>query len=923
MPKRKTTHTSASGRKKQYPVLSTKLYIPRLRPYVVSRPRLLEKLNKVKERKLALISAPAGFGKTTLLSDWINQAKMPAAWISLDAGDNDIVHFLIYLIASLHQIKIDVGRVTLTMLETPQPPPVEIVLAALINDIASIQKDFALVLDDYHLVTAPPVQKALLFLLEHLPRNMHLVITTRSDPPLPLGRLRSLNQMVELRGTDLCFTTDETSVFFNKKLSLGLSHGEIVMLESRTEGWIAGLQLAALSMQGREDMGDFIKEFKGDNRYIFDYLMEEVLNRQPEHIQSFLIQTSILDRLSGPLCDAVTGQKNSQQILNDLEKADLFIFPLDDERKWFRYHHLFADLLEHRLQQTHGDLLPELRRRAGEWCIQSGMKDQAVNHAIAAGDTEWAARLIEEVAEDIWDRGQQAKLLRWFEALPDELIDSNIQLCILYARALNISGHQEAAEKKLQIAERLLESAKDRITVTSSSVSGPPFKLGRDELKGRIAVILSFVAAYKGDMLRLMQHARQAMESLHEKDLTWRAVAAVALGFVHGWSGDGDLMSARYAFSEAKRVSEISGNSYFYLYASSCLAGIDGLQGRLKQAEETYQYLLNYAEENGLSQTSMAGSILGSWGGILCEWNKLEEGIRLIEKGIKLAALGHDTVLLASNRIQIARASFLTGDFKRAQKVVQEIEKAASEFQIPPWLIHWASALKAEIWLASGDMDAVSRWVKERGLDGDDELTNRREHEHLALARFLIAQDRLDEAEPLLTGLIRSAESGTRVYSLIQMRLLKALTAHKRDDKKAALDELRQALYLGGPGGFIRSFIKEGSQVAELLEIVHEEEKAGPAGKKTEFSQNYIKKLLVAFKADTPPQKVKGLVDPLSEREVEVLTLLAGGLSNQEIARKLFISLNTVRTHTKNINSKLNVHSRTQAAARAKELGLI
>ncbi len=324
-----------------------------------------------------------------------------------------------------------------------------------------------------------------------------------------------------------------------------------------------------------------------------------------------------------------------------------------------------------------------------------------------------------------------------------------------------------------------------------------------------------------------------------------------------------------------------------------------------------------------MSQTSMAGSIFGSWGGILCEWNRLEEGIRLIEKGIQLAALGHDIVLLASNRIQMARASFLTGDFKRAQRVVQEIEKAASEFQIPPWLIHWASALKAEIWLASGDMEAVSHWVKERGLDINDELTNRREYEHIALARFLMAQDRLDEAEKLLIRLITSAESGTRVYSLIQMRLLKALIAHQRDDKKATLDELRQALYLGEPGSFIRSFVKEGSRVAEWLEIVLEEEKAGRAGQKAEFSQNYIKKLLLAFKADVPFKKVAGLAEPLSERELEVLCLIAGGLSNQEIAQKLFISLNTVRTHTKNINSKLDVHSRTQAAARAKELGLI
>jgi len=919
--KKDQSKSSSTEAMQRYALVTTKLFVPRLRPYVVSRPRLLEKLDDVKKRKLALISAPAGFGKTTLLSDWINQSRISTHWLSLDSGDNDLVHFLIYMIAGLQHLKKNIGQAALTMLQTPQPPSLETVLASLINDVSSVPNHFVLVLDDYHVITAGPVHKALIFLLEHLPENMHLVIATRSDPPLPLGRLRSLNQLIELRVKDLCFTIDETSFFLNKKLNLGLSRGEIVMLESRTEGWIAGLQLAALSLQAREDRAGFIKDFKGDNRYIFDFLMEEVLNRQPENVQNFLLQTSILDRLSGSLCNAITKKTKGQQMLNDLEKIGLFIFPLDEERQWFRYHQLFADLLQQRLLQAQGELVPELHRRAGEWCIQNGLKDQAINHALAAEDSGWAARLIEEIAEDIWDRGQQTKLLKWFEALPDDKINSSVLLSILYARTLNICGHLEEAEKKLQHAERMINSAREAFAVSFSPDSEHTFKLRKKELQGRVSVIRAFIAAYQGDMLQVMKSARRAMETLHEKDLMWRAVAATTLGFVHGWSGDGDLMSARYAFNEAKKVSEAAGNIYFFIFAASCLAGIDGLQGRLDQAEQTYQSLLKFAEDNGMLQTSLVGSLYTALGGIILERDDLDEGIRLMEKGLHLALMAHDVVVTASGRLHLARALTLKGDLIGAQKVLQEIEKAACEYDIPPWIHHIASALKAEIWLASGNVDAVSRWAQECGLGVEDKLTNRREAEHTVLARFLMIQERLDEAEQLLTRLIQSAEAGIRIYSLIQMHLLKALTFQRRGAGDSALNEVKQALFLGEPGGFIRSFIKEGPPLADLVEKILEEKKE--TGKTAGFSRNYIKKLVAAFKAAEHPKKVEGLAESLSEREMEVLQLIAFGLTNQEIARKLFISLNTVRTHTKNINGKLSVHSRTQAVARAKELKII
>ncbi len=912
-------------RKKSYPLLSTKFYIPPVGAHLVSRSRLIERLKDVQKKKLTLISAPAGFGKTTLLSDWIQKIRIRVAWLTLDKDDNDPIYFFSYVIGALQRVKENIGHTAMNMLRSPQSPPLESILISLINDIIAISKDFAFVLDDYHLVENNQIHRMISFLLEHLPQRMHLIIAARADPPLLLARLRSQNQLTEIRATDLFFTAEETSRLFNERMKLGLSTDEINMLESRTEGWIAGLQLLALSLQGCKDRTVFIHTFKGEDRYVADYLMEEVLNCQPEQIQSFLLQTSILKALTPQLCEAVTKHKNSQQMLDKLEKANLFIFPLDNERHWFRYHLLFADLLRKRLNQTRPGLEPELHQRASKWYASNDIKDEAIHHALAAKDFDQAARQLEEIAEAIWDRGQQAKLLEWFEALPDDLMNSSVQLSILYGRALNISGHLETAEVRLQTAERLLKSVKDEAAIATASDSHSTFKLTKREMQGRIAVIRAFISAYKGDMLHLIQYARQAMESLHEQDLMWRAVAATTLGFVHGWSGDGDLMSARYAFSEAKKVSEQAGNTYFFLFASSCLAGIDGLQGRIKQAKETYHRLLKYAEENGMLQTSLTGSIYAALGGIYCERNNLAEGIPLIEKGIKLAELGHDIVVLESSRLHLVRAFILKRDYTQALRILQEFEKTAKEFDIPPWIIHAASALKAEIWLGDGDDEAVSRWIVERGLSVDDEPTNRRETEHIALARFLVRLGRLQEADQLLAALIKSAEAGTRVIALVQMRLLRAVNFYAQNKMAAALDELKQALFLAEPGGLISIFIYSGQPIAEMLEKIFDKEKEEKR-KKAElsgFSKAYVKKLLLTFKAVRPQREDIGLAEPLSERELEVLNLIAAGLSNQEIAGKLFISLNTVKTHTKNINSKLNVHTRTQAVARAKELRIL
>jgi LuxR family maltose regulon positive regulatory protein len=862
------------------------------------------------ERRLTLISAPAGFGKTTLLADWVNKHKIPVAWFSVDRGDNDPAHFLTYVILGLQSLEAGTGRAALTMLQSPQPPPIESILINLINDAIRIPRDIALILDDYHLIDAKRVHELIAFLLENLPEKLHLIIATRSDPPLPLlARLRSQNQLTELRAADLSFTADETAILFNESLNLQLSTKDIDLLETRTEGWIAGLQLAALSLQGRKDPSSFLKKFKGDNRYIADYLTEEVLNRQPEHLRNFLLQTSILGRLCGSLCDAVTQQENSQQMLNTLEKANLFVIPLDEERCWYRYHHLFADLLEQRLRRNQGNLVIELHSRASQWLSNNGLKNEAVDHAFVAQDYAQAAQVMEEIVEIEWDRARESRLLRWFKKLPDEQIEANPKLLIFYAREVFKSGYPDEAERRLQAAEQMLELA---------SISD----LNKEELRGRIAVIRAYISARTGDASRIVHFSSQALKLLPQRDLMWRSVAATTLGFGYGWAGAGDLVKAQQAFSEAMKISQAAGNIYYHIFAGSCLGSVMLMRCRFKEATDICQQLLSLAIENGIEQTGIVGSLYGSLGMILCEWNDLDEGIRLIKKGIELSEQGCDPVIMASCSTSLVRALLYRIDFAGALKVMETLNERARDFMLPPWITNTISAFNVYIWLASGDLNAALKWVKERGLSADNKLDYLREIEYLALVHILITQKQLDDADRLLQRLIENAEAGDRVYLIVEMRLWRALLFKVKEDTAAALDEARLALSLAEPSGLISIFVSKGEPVAQLLEEIIEVKKRDHDDAKAGFSLSYAKKILSAFKASTPP-KIEGLMDAISERELEVLYLIAAGLSNKEIAEKLFISLNTVKTHTKNINSKLDVNSRTKAVARAKELKLI
>jgi len=886
--------------------LKTKLRIPPLRSGWIPRPRLDKRMDEGFERKLILVSAPAGFGKTTLLVDWIHRHNIPTVWFSVDKGDNDALHFLTYVILGLASLEAGTGKAALTMLQSPQPPPIEPILINLLNDINRISTDFALVLDDYHLVDDRPIHDMIAFLLENLPEQMHLIIATRADPPLPLARLRSQNLLTELRAADLSFTGDETVNLFNQIQELKLSARDIQLIEKRTEGWVAGLQLAALSLRGRKDPSGFIKGFKGDNRYIADYLTEEVLSHQAEDLRNFLLHTSILGRLSDPLCDAVTDRENSRQVLDNLEKTNLFLIPLDDKRRWYRYHHLFADLLKQRMHTQQGGLLPQLHLRASQWLAENGFKNEAVDHAFLAQDYDRAVELVEEVAEIDWDRARESRLLQWFKQLPDEQIDANPNLCIFYARELFKSGYMDDAEKRLQAAEQMLESA---------SLSD----LKKAGLRGRVAVIRAYMATRTGDLSSTIDLSRQALKLLPRRDLNWRSVAATLLGMGYG---PGRLVEQQQAYEEAMEISKAAGNIYYHIFAGSCLASAMVQRGRLEQAKDFIRRLLDIAVENGIEQTGIGGSLYGNLGMILCEWGDFEEGIRLIHKGIELSELGRDPVIVAVCQISLLRALIYRMDLAGALKLIEKLNALAANFALPSWITNLIYAFNVFCWLGSGNITAALQWAQERGLSVDDEPDSLHEVEYVALAHILIAQNKLDEADQLLQRLIAKAKADDRVYMMIEMRLWRVLIFTLKEETAAALADLKLALALAEPGGFIMIFVSKGKPVADLLEEILAVKKRDHDAAKTGFSLSYAKKIQSAFKTVTPP-KIEGLMDPISDRELEVLHLIAAGLSNREIADKLFISLNTVKTHTKNINSKLDVNSRTRAVARAKELGIL
>jgi LuxR family maltose regulon positive regulatory protein len=908
-------------------ILVTKLFIPPTRTELVHRPGLIERLNNGLERKLTLLSAPAGFGKTTLVSHLVENLRddheidgkpIKIAWLSLDEDDNDPVRFLTYFIAALNQIKgieSKLGQGALSMLQSPQPPPANNILISLINELATIPQKIIFILDDYHLIESEQIHQALFFLLENLPPQLHLVIATRQDPHLSLSRLRARDQLTEIRAADLRFSRSEAADFLNQVMGLNLSSQDIAELETRTEGWIAGLQLAAISMQGRKDYTGFIKSFTGGHRLVLDFLIEEVLDRQEENIQDFLLQTSVLNRLTGPLCDALTGQDNSQHTLEALYRANLFIVPLDGDRCWYRYHHLFADLLRQRMRTDHPEMVPVLHNLASEWYEGKGLFDPAIDHSLKGGNFERSATLMEVNADAIWRRGELDKLFRWFEQLPAEILLSKPILCIYDAWHQFISGHQEAAERRLEAAEIAFSQIFERESGNTAEIpdSERILDLG---IPGKAAAIRAELAFFRGDLQTLKKYAQLALELLPPEETSYRSAATAALGDAYGlW---GDLEKAYQARQEAVKLSKAGDNHYLRLIATMKLAVNLRQQGRLLEIVDLLEEELQLVKEAGMSQTDVFGCIYAIWGEVLVEFNDLEAGTDLAAKGVKLARRGSDVGLIGWSHLCFIRTLFSNRKYAKAEGILSETEKMHREVGMPPWIMGRMAAWKARIRIAEEKDQQALLELQKRGITTEGEISLQRINEHIVLGRILISQKRWEEAAVFLERIGDAVDLGGHIPLRVELLILQALVYQAENDTDQALKILDQALNLAEPRGFFRLFVDEGPFMARLL---YDALDRG-------ITSDYVNRLLAAFPPTEPdggkPQPDQsGLVEPLSDRELEVLQLIAAGLTNPEIASRLFLSVHTVKTHTRNIYGKLNVHNRTQAIARSQQLGLL
>jgi len=889
-------------------LLTTKLFIPPTRPELVPRPRLIEQLNEGLHRKLTLISAPAGFGKTTLVTAWLDnlrqdsknesQPEYKIAWLSLDESDNDPVRFLSYFIAALNQvegIESAFGKGALSMLRSPQSLPLETILSSLINELAAISVRIIFVLDDFHLIEVQPINDALNFLLEHRPPQMHLVIATREDPHLPLSRLRSQDQLTELRVNDLRFSSSEAAEFLNRVMGLDLSAEDIAALKTRTEGWIAGLQLAAISLQGQEDVTNFIKSFTGSHRLVLDYLIEEVLEQQSKSSQSFLLQTAILDRMTGSLCDAITGQDNGQQTLEYLEQANLFIVPLDNERRWYRYHHLFADLLRQRLHQiaatSTGDeeeSMDELHIRASGWYEDNGLEIEAFHHAAAANDVERAERLIEGEGVPLQYRGAAALVLNWLASRPTTVLDAKPSLWVTYASALNLSGRTPEAEQKLQAAEAALQGTE------------PDDKT--NDIIGHIAAIRAMMGVGSHQVETIIAQSRRALEYLHPNNLPVRTITTWTLGYAYQLQGD--RAAASRAYAEVISISQETGDIISTLAATTGLGNIQESDNQLHLAAESYRHGLQLF---GDPTPPIAQGTVFCLARILYEWNDLDAAKHHGQQSMQLAPQIEGIDTPAPCGVLLARLKLAQGDVAGAVAILAEADQFVRQHNFVHRMPEVAAAQVLTL-LHQGNLTAAADLAEKHDLP-------------ISQARVHLAQGETSAALAVLGPLRQQVDEKGWEDEQLKVMVLQAVALFAHGEKDKAVQLLCETLALAEPGGFIRIFVDEGTQMARLL---HEALSSG-------IAPDYIRRLLAAFPVAESGQTTLSqmrypeseLVEPLSERELEVLRFLTTELSGPEIAQKLMIEISTFRYHTKNIYTKLNVNSRRAAVHKAKEFNFI
>jgi LuxR family maltose regulon positive regulatory protein len=949
-------------------LLSTKLNIPPPRPDLVPRPRLIERLNEGLTRKLTLVSAPAGYGKTTLVSDWITRSKVPVAWLSLDASDNNLARFFGYLIAALQAIHPDIGAEIAPILATDSALPVEFepLLTVLVNDIAASATDlstllpsevarqgFVLILDDYHVITELEIHQALDFLFDHIPVNMHMIIISRADPSMPLGRLRVQRELTEIREADLRFALDEATAFFNDLMGLGLSSKDVENLEERTEGWVAGLQLAALSLQGRPDQHDQVVAITGSHRHLIDYLIYEVTSRQPEEVRTFLLHTSILKRFNASLCDAVLGEGRktngespsssvvglsspSREVIDKLERDNLFLVPLDDERRWYRYHHLFADFLRQRLRETQPEIIPELYNGASRWYEDQGMVDEAFHHALAGDDVRRAARLLDENVETfILSRAAVNQVIRWADKLAVDVREEFPRLCIYHAWALQFEYQLDAAEVALALAEARL-----------ADPEGMPRSFPASQVTSHAAAIRAYIAVHRGEFERGIDLSLAALSGLpgeeagkkhpaHES-LILRGIITLNLGI--GYFELGQMDAADRALQSALPLNQQVASRYSALACVQYMMRVDVARGALNRALANGDKGLFWIEEWSKAEgqhrrpARMLAHLRMQMGIVQYERNDLNQAAEYWHKATEYYELAGSW-----SRVQgYARLVDLhqaLADLEAALNYLRKLKRISltpglSLPDVPlAALIAERSLLLSRARPDLNDLfyEAVS-WAETSGLTAGDEFSYRQEYEYLTLARVLVAQDEAQEATPLLERLIAAADGAGRKGELISYLALQAVAYYRQGKTDRALTYLSRALVLGEREGYVRTLVDFGPPMHDLLQIAA---RRGVAAR-----EGYVSRLLAAFPvaegcfAPSPsasPERweIEGLLEPLTDRELRILRLLSARRSYHEIADELYLSLNTIKWYAKNIYGKLGVHQRDQAASRARELGLL
>ena len=893
-------------------MLLTKLHIPTAGQNIVHRPELFEKLNTGLSRKLILVSAPAGFGKTTVVSDWIDQNKIPTAWFSLDKGDNDPAEFLSYIISGIQNIHKEFGQSALKLLNSPNKPSVESIVSLLINEILNINQNFLLVLDDFHLINSSEVSNLVTYFLEHIPGNIHFVILTRSDPALSVSRLRSQNQLVEIRSSDLSFSANDISVLFNKKLKLGLSVDDVYSLETKTEGWIAGLQLTALSMQGRDDISEFIRDFKGDNRYIMDYLIEEVLKMQSDETKEFLLQTSILDQLSAPLCNAVLNRDDSQLILETLEKNNMFLIPLDSERNWYRYHHLFAELLRQRLHLRDKVAIDELHIKACEWFENINRYEFAMDHSLAIKDYKKSIQLLGKVVEDMWQNGKHTAILKYGNMLPDDLIKTNTEFCLYYSWILISAGQIQKAEPYLASAELNTKNIINAKNLTTASAQY------NKKLLGKIAVAFAYLYSHKEHSQKIFDYCKTAKENLSEDDPFWCSWTWFSYGIA--WFSKGDLLESNKAFNNAFGYGKKSGNIYLISTIAIRMAENEQQLGHYKSAYKKCSDLLSLLKDKGYSEIAKTewtfAALYFIMGVSKLMWADLDGAYANIKIAYDLAKIGRDIYLKIFILMVYSIVLKERGD-SELKKIIEEMDLMLKQNDVPPFLTSSYIGWKIYLCIENNQFDEANKMISEYGLDPGKKITHANEGAYSAYVRLLLAQNKPDKAELLLSELYSLAEENKAIEKIIELKISYAVLYKLRGNQGKAIAILIEAMKFASDENLLYYFVNEQDRIKDLIKEAFKV----LAVKETKISTKFVDSLKLAIERKEKLKKMNFGID-LSARELDTLKLIED-LSNQEIADKLFISLNTVKTHLKNIYIKLEVDNRAKAVAKARDLGII